>query len=158
MLTSKLKALMAEIMTKMNFHSSLAGTVVWNSAHCKSHHFLDIRKELFRQSENFPSWLTGQNEIMNMLHTVVTLFGTYWIYSGFLGLLIKLRHTCGEKRNPRHGCLSLILTLFSEIDVALNPNNILKTNQKFKFQELSVQLSTIHSTVTGLTEIKDNMH
>ena len=72
MLTSTLRNLMVEIMTKFNFHKTLAGTVSWNSQYCKNKYYCsgaylahtDIRRELYQQSESLLSWLTNQNEAL----------------------------------------------------------------------------------------------
>ena len=81
MLTSTLRNLIVEIMTKFNFHMTLAGTVSWNSQYCKDKYYCtgaylaptDIRREIYRQSESLLSWITNQNEALEMLHTIVTL-------------------------------------------------------------------------------------
>ena len=80
MLTSTLRNLMVEIMTKFNFHKTLAGTISWNSQFCKNKYYCagahlaptDIRRELYRQSESLLSWLTNQNEALQLLHSIVT--------------------------------------------------------------------------------------
>ena len=82
-LTSTLRNDMVGIMTKFNFHRTLAGTVSWNSQYCKDKYYCtgaylaptDIRREIYRQSESLLSWITNQNEALEMLHTIVTLWG-----------------------------------------------------------------------------------
>ena len=104
MLTSTLRNLLVKIMTKFNFHRTLAGTVSWNSQYCKDKYYCtgaylaptDIRREIYRQSESLLSWITNQNEALEMLHTIVTLWGAYSICSGSLFLLLRCRTFCSN--------------------------------------------------------------
>ena len=120
MLTSTLRNLMVEIMTKFKFHKTLAGTVSWNSQFCKNKYYCsgaylaptDIRRELYRQSESLLSWLTNQNEALQLLHTIVTLWGAYSICSGTLVLLLRCRTFCSQARVSRFGCLATMLSTF----------------------------------------------
>jgi hypothetical protein len=158
MLTSALRNLMVEIMTKYNFHKNLAGTISWNSQFCKNKYYCagahlaptDVRRELYRQSESLLSWLTNQNEALQLLHSIVTLWGTYSIFSGILFLLLRCRTFCSQSRVARFGCLATILSIFSEIDAAINPNGILRTNFKFKLQEVCENLEHAYHTIEYL--------
>ena len=142
-------------MTKFNFHKTLAGTISWNSQFCKNKYYCagahlaptDIRRELYRQSESLLSWLTNQNEALQFLHSIVTLWGTYSICSGVLFLLLRCRTFCSQARVSRFGCLATMLPIFSEIDSALNPNGILRTNFKFKLQEVCENLEHTNRTI-----------
>ena len=158
MLTSTLRNLMVEIMTKYNFHRNLAGTISWNSQFCKGKYYCvgahlaptDVRRELYRQSETLLAWLTNQNEAFQLLHSIVTLWGGYSIFSGILFLMLRSRTFCSQKSVARFGCVATILSIFSEIDSALNPNGILRTNFKFKLQELTENLEHCNTTIEYL--------
>jgi hypothetical protein len=65
-------------------------------------------------------------------------------------LLLRSRTFCSQKSVARFGCFATILSIFSEVDSALNPNGILRTNFKFKLAELSENLEHANITIEYL--------
>jgi hypothetical protein len=47
----------------------------------------------------------------------------------------------------RFGCFATVLSLFSEVDAALNPNGILRSSFKFKLQTLCENLEYANQTI-----------
>jgi hypothetical protein len=159
MLTTDLRSLMLELITKFNFHKTLSGTVIWNSQACGSSYYCpnaylapaNIRRELFRQSSSLLSWLTGQGEWIEILSTVVTVWGTYAIFSGSLSLMVRLRTLCGKK-TEKYNCCTILISLFSEFDAALNPNALIKTDYKYRVMEMSSEILHLHNATNTLRE------
>eukprot|EP00092_Neocalanus_flemingeri_P093271 GFUD01118528.1.p1 GENE.GFUD01118528.1~~GFUD01118528.1.p1 ORF type:complete len:327 (-),score=36.29 GFUD01118528.1:120-1100(-) len=139
MLTSHLKILIVQVMTAANYHSNLAGVVSWNSqycggrVYCQDAHPLDhnVRREMHRQSESFLNWLLGNSEAIHLL-------------------IVRMRHICSKRRISRYGCLSTLLSVFGEIDSALNPNGILRTSFKIKLSEMEANIFSLSNTLEHL--------
>ena len=159
LLSSALKHLINEQMTKNSYHSLLSGVTTYNSNLCAGSMFCTQaelipstwRREINRQSSGVLAFLFDNNDLWNFFSAYITLWGIYVNINGFLHFLVRLRVYCSRNKVARFGCLSTLLSLFSELDLSLNPSSFLRQNQKVAVAQLTAQQVELTMSVESLT-------
>ena len=108
-----------------------------------------------RQQVSLYEYLTN-GPLYELIHFIALIWCTYAILTGILSYLLRLRSTCSA-RAQRFSCRQIFFSLFTDLDLALNPLNLSKLDSKLKIQENQAKLINLNNMILPLLDTQEDL-